>query len=264
MKIFLSSLENAPPGKEDNGMHIVDRLIDQKIKMYWNLMSYYYIRGRSQRLALTIRDNSELVLIDSGAHSFQFGLGKEVNWEDYTREYAAFIKEFDRPNVLGYFEMDIENLIGYDRVLQLRRILESVTDKVIPVWHPLRGINEYEKMCQEYAGRIVAIGGFRGTDIRDDQFIMFLKVARKYGCKVHCLGMTRMEVLDKVPFDFTDSSTWSAQGRFGSIGYGRFKQGKVTRDFSRNHRGQLFVENYKCGIEMQKYYYRLWKRECKD
>ena len=229
--------------------------------MLWNLMSYYYIKKGQEKEAVFIRDNSKLVMIDSGAHSFQFG--KKEDWLKYTQEYADFIKRFDAENVVGYFEMDIENVIGYEKVLELRKVLESVTDKVIPVWHPLRGINDYEKMCSNYAGRVIAIGGFRGTDIKDEQFLMFLKVARKHGCKVHCLGMTRTQVLDRVPFDYADSSSWSLQSPFGTIGFGKDKR-KVTREFSREHRGTVFVENYKHAKKMQEHYYRIWQKECKD
>jgi hypothetical protein len=262
MKIFLSALENAKQAKAEGGKPIAKVLTESGVKMLWNLMSYYYIKGKNEEIANYIRDHSELVIIDSGAHSFQFGVKQD--WEKYTKDYAEFIKRFDRPNVVGYFEMDIENVIGYDKVLYLRSILESVSNKIIPVWHPLRGINEYEKMCKQYAGKLIAIGGFKGTDIKDDQFLMFIKVARKYGCKVHCLGMTRTEVLDRVPFDYTDSSSWSATARHGAIGQARFRVGKVTREFSRTKMGVVFAENYKQGIKMQRHYHRMWQKECKD
>lgn len=263
MKIFLSALECAPKcNQAEGGKEIAEMLIENGIKMHWNLMSYFYIQGSKKKLATLIRDNSEQVLIDSGAHSFQFG--KKVEWIKYTEQYAEWITKFDRDNILGYFEMDIENLVGYAKVLELRKILESATNKIIPVWHPLRGIKDYEKTCEAYAGKVIAIGGFKGTDIKDSQYLSFLKVAKKYGCKVHCLGMTRCEVLDKVPFDFTDSSSWSATARFGKIGHGKFLRGKVTREFSKNHRGVVFMENYKDGIKMQEYYHRKCQKECKD
>lgn len=257
MKIFLSALENAQTSKAESNIPLAKIIVNKGIKMKNNLMSYYYIKGKIP-LAKFIRDNSECVLIDSGAHSFQFG--KKVNWVEYTKKYAEFIKEFDRPNVIGYFEMDIENIIGYNEVLKLRKILESVSNKIIPVWHPERGINDYEKMCKKYHDKIIAIGGFRGTDIKDEQFLMFLKVAKKYNCKVHCLGMTRTEVLDKVPFDFTDSSSWVQQSIHGKIN----SKGKVTKNFSKNNRGKVFLENYLQGMKMQEHYYKKWRKECKD
>lgn len=256
MKIFLSAIENAQEvGK--NAKSIAQTLVEENVKMKYNLMSYFYIRGK-ESLACYIRDNTEEILIDSGAHSFQ--KGKKVDWEKYTREYAEFIRKFDRPNVVGYFEMDVDNIIGYDKVLELRKILENVSNKIIPVWHKNRGIDEFKKMCQEYSGKVVAITGFKNEDIQDHQYLMFLKYAKKYNCKVHCLGMTRKKILDKVPFDYVDSSSWVQSSVFGRID----NKGKVTRETSKNNRGAVFRANYKQGMEMQKYYYNKWRKECKD
>lgn len=254
MKVFLSALENS---STMNGQPIAKYLVDSGIEMKWNLMSYYYIR-KKRDLANYIKAHSEQVLIDSGAHSFQ--KGKKVDWIEYTKEYAEFIRQYDDDKVVGFFEMDVDKVIGYDKVLELRKILERASDKIIPVWHDSRGIAEYKKMCQDYAGKVVAFSGFRGMDIKDHQYLMFLKYAREYGCKVHCLGMTRKDILDKVPFDYTDSSSWVQQSIFGRIG----NKGKVTRDFSKTQREVVFKENYLLGMEMQKKYYQKWRKVCKD
>ena len=42
--------------------------------------------------------------------------------------------------------MDVDNIIGYEKVLELRKILLEATDKIIPVWHKNRGIDEFKKM----------------------------------------------------------------------------------------------------------------------
>lgn len=251
MKIFASAIEN-------NNKWIDDiRKENPNFRMKWNLMSYYYIKGKPMELIEWIRDASDLIMIDSGAHSFQ--KGKKVDWDSYTREYAEFIKKFDRPNVVGYFEMDVDNIIGYDKVLELRKVLESVSDKIIPVWHKNRGVAEYKKMCKDYAGKVVAITGFRNGDIKDDQYIMFLKYAKRYGCKVHCLGMTRKQILDKVPFDYTDSSSWVQDTVYGRIG-----RRKVTMEMSKTNRQVIFAENYKLIMEKQDYYHKKWRKVCQD
>ena len=72
--------------------------------------------------------------------------------------------------------------------------------------------------------------------------------------------MTRRKILDRVPFDYVDSSTWKQQGIYGTIG-GR---GKVTREFSNTRREVLFLENYKEGIRMQNHYYAKWRSVCGD
>lgn len=177
MKVFLSAIENATSSESSNGtINMAEYIVSKGVKMKWNLMSYYYIRQR-KGLAEFIRDNSEEILIDSGAHSFQ--KGTKVDWDLYTQEYANFIKTFDRNNVVGYFEMDVDNIIGYPKVLELRKVLERVSDKIIPVWHKNRKLDEFKKMCQDYSGKIVAITGFKNEDIKDDQYLMFLKYAKK-------------------------------------------------------------------------------------
>lgn len=250
MKVFLSAVENC---SAYNGQKMIYHIYNAVGKMKYNLMSYYYIR-KQKELPEFVRDNSEEILIDSGAHSFQ--KGTKVDWVTYTNEYAEFIKNFDRPNVVGYFEMDVDNIIGYDKVLELRKILERVSKKIIPVWHKNRGIDEYKKMCKDYAGKIVAITGFKNEDIKDDQYLMFLKYAKKYNCKVHCLGMTRKKVLDKVPFDYVDSSSWLQQSLFGRIG----KRGKVTKEFSKNKRHIVFLESYKEYMKLQEHYEQKWAK----
>lgn len=242
MKIFLSALEASPDGQ---------KTIDNA-KLMFNLMSFYFIRGKGRERAFQIRDKSELVLIDSGAHSFQ--KGTKVDWVEYTKQYAQFIREFDNEKVLGYFEMDVDNIIGYDKVLELRRILEQASDKIIPVWHKNRGIADFKQMCQQHAGKIIAITGFKNEDIKDNQYLMFLKYAHQFGCKVHCLGMTRKKVLDKVPFDYVDSSSWKQQAIFG-----RCNGKQVSKSFSKTNREDVMFASYLEGVKMQKYYLNYWR-----
>lgn len=251
MKIFLSSLENGVERATLEKWVTVDG-----VPLNYNLMSYYYLRTK-EPLAEYIRDNSKEVLIDSGAHSFQ--KGKRVDWQEYTRKYAEFIKRFDRPHVIGFFEMDVDNIIGYDRVLQLRKVLESVSSKIIPVWHSNRGIDDYKRMCQRYSGKVVAISGFKNSDIKDEQYLMFVKYARRYNCRVHCLGMTRKDVLNKVPFDYVDSSTWKQHSLYGVVAS---EKRRVSRAYSRTNRADVLKMNYLHGVELQKHYYAKWYNEC--
>lgn len=261
MKIFLSGTES---NDQQGAMgEVLARktppvdLPDASKPLMWNLMSYYYLRsGKLARWSETVRDSSRMVLIDSGAHSFQKGV--HVDWESYTRAYGEWIRTYDRPNVLGYFEMDVDNVLGYERVKRLRRILEEesgVRDKIIPVWHKNRGIAEFKRMCAERAGLVIAITGFKNEDIRDEQYPMFLKEGWKHGCKVHCLGMTRKRVLDSVPFDFVDSSSWVQQAIHGRVG-GRV----VSKAQSRRDRHPVFTASYIEAMRDQLRYWRKWRR----
>ena len=106
MHIFLSAIEGAREPKSDGGKFVADILVARGIRMRYNLVSYFALDKDEKRRAAAyrIRDNSEEMMVDSGAHSFQ--KGKTVSWDAYTDRYIEFIKDYDRPNVVGYFEMD--------------------------------------------------------------------------------------------------------------------------------------------------------------
>lgn len=243
MKVFLSAIEGN---------------VDFKLfPMKYNLMSFYYIQKTNKERIQEIIDNTELVLIDSGAHTFQ--KGKTVDWIEYTKAYAEWIRQNDSDKILGYFEMDIDPAgYEYSFVLELRKILEKFTDKIIPVWHKGRGINDYIEMCKKYSGKIIAITGFKNGDIRDEDYIKFLKTAWKYDCKVHCLGMTRTKILDKVPFDFVDSSSWKQWAIYGSVFKG--KKIKRERDLEKDQVNDIYKFAYLKGMEMQKKYDLKWRK----
>lgn len=82
MKVFLSALETNFERKRILGYF-------SRIKMKWNLVSFFYIRKRPGVFEEILK-RSELVLVDSGAHSFQKGI--KVDWDSYTAEYARFIR----------------------------------------------------------------------------------------------------------------------------------------------------------------------------
>ena len=98
MKIFLSALEHNTSYNDSCWVASLDKL---PFKLKWNLTSYFYARGNTGKAAKAkiIRDNSELMLVDSGAHSIQKGSknSHSIDWEKYTREYAEWIKALTAP-----------------------------------------------------------------------------------------------------------------------------------------------------------------------
>lgn len=201
-------------------------------------MSYYYLKNNNYYKEI-IKKSKE-ILIDSGAHSFQ--KGKKVEWIKYTKEYAEFIKKNDEEKIVGYFEMDIDQAgYSYEKVKEMRKILTNASDKIIPVWHKNRGIEDFKDMCKNtiHKDKIIAITGFQGGDIRDGEYINFVKFAHYYECKVHCLGMTRKKKLDKIPFDYVDSSSWKQKAIYGNAG-----KMKVSREFSKSRRSEILSEYY--------------------
>lgn len=184
----------------------------------FGLASYYYLRDDSQ-LQLIVSKIKESLLIDSGAHSFQHG--KKVDFLEYTKKYADFIRKHTNNNKIeGFFEMDIDNVVGYEKVLEYRKILESVSDKIIPVWHNNRGVDDFVEMCKKYKGKKIAITGFANNDIKDSQYNLFINTAHKYGCKIHILGLTRYELIKDLNLgvnDSVDSSSWRQTAIFGGV-----------------------------------------------
>lgn len=183
----------------------------------YGLISFYYLKNQEQ--LESILKKVKYLLVDSGAHSFQHG--KKVDFDEYTDMYANFIKKnTDNKQIVGFFEMDIDNVIGYEEVLRLRKKLTDVSDKIIPVWHNNRGVNEFIKMCEEFKGRRVAVTGFSNNDIVDSQYNLFINEAHKHNCKIHLLGLTRFELIKDLNlglYDSVDSSTWLQASVFNEI-----------------------------------------------
>ena len=101
--------------------------------------------------------------------------------------------------------------------------------------------------------------GFKNEDIKDEQYLLFLKYAKKYNCKVHCLGMTRLKILNKVPFDFVDSSTWKQAGNYGE--YRQFIKGKIIINKVKGKYKTIELDkmNFEEFKKMQQYYKIKWK-----
>ena len=96
-------------------------------------------------------------LLDSGALPF-FTKGHSktmAEWDRYVDSYIDFINAWD---VHHFFELDIDRIVGLEKVEEFRRRIESKTGKQsIPVWHSNRGWQYFVNMCKEYS--YVSIGG---------------------------------------------------------------------------------------------------------
>lgn len=188
--------------------------IDNAVKNWrpFILESFFYADSEMEKLLPHFGD----FLLDSGAFTFMQSSKTHVVWEDYIERYADFI---NRNNVKKFFELDIDSVVGYDKVLEYRTRLEKLTNKqCIPVWHISRGVKEYIKSCEEYS--YVAIGGIVAKEIKPDKYTIFpslIKQAHKAGAKVHGLGFTALDWLPKCHFDSVDSTAWTTGNRFGFI-----------------------------------------------
>jgi hypothetical protein len=175
------------------------------------LVSYYYAGSKVEKMIPHMGD----FILDSGAFTFMQNQKQKIDWDSYIEKYADFIK---RNDVKKFFELDIDKIVGYEKVCQYRQKLESLTGKrCIPVWHKSRGYKEYCKLCNEYD--YVAIGGLAIKDIKKSQYKYLpklIKEAHKRGAKVHGLGFTDFKWLKKCHFDTVDSASWGIGGKFGT------------------------------------------------
>lgn len=188
------------------------------VKAYhpYALESFCYVNETTELLLPLLGD----FMLDSGAFTFMKGVTDTVNWTDYIEKYAAFV---NKNNIEKFFELDIDSVIGYPKVLDLRHRLEDLTGKApIPVWHLSRGAEEFKKMCEEY--KYVALGGLvgarRGTELDKklrSAFPWFIETAHKHGAKIHGLGFTSLGLLPEYKFDSVDSTSWTAGNRFGFV-----------------------------------------------
>lgn len=194
-------------------------------------------------------------MLDSGAFTFMTSHKGKVDWNDYLRKYADFINKND---VKLFYELDIDSIVGYDKVLEMRKWLEAETGKKpIPVWHKSRGKEEFLKMCDEYG--YVAIGGIVSKEISRQEykyFPWFINEAHKRGAKIHGLGFTNLEGIRKYHFDSVDSTSWTTGNRFGAV-Y-RFN-GRTMEKFDKKEGQRLAdsravaINNFNEWVKFQKY-----------
>ena len=200
------------------GISSVKNTIIPYFKPHYVLESFMYLRSKRQPTLDYINWclQADEFLLDSGAFTFMNKSKKGCDSSDealqeYIDSYVEFINQYD---IKHFFEMDIDCIVGYDKVKEIRKYIEDKTNKkVIPVWHKSRGMEEFHKMCKEY--EYVAVGGIAAKEIKRSEFGLLYElcdIAHSYGCKIHGLGYSPLSVLNErdCPFDTVDSTTWLA------------------------------------------------------
>jgi hypothetical protein len=179
-------------------------------KCKYNLESFWYFKPEQEKYL----KKWKMFLLDSGAFTFMSGTGK-TNFDEYLTKYIEFINKYD---IKYFFELDVDSVVGYEKVKEYRKRLEKETGKkCIPVWHKSRGKYEFLRLCENY--KYIAIGGIVTKEIKPDEykyFSWFIDEAHKRNCKIHGLGFTKTKQLEKTKFDSVDSTTWN-RGRFGDL-----------------------------------------------
>lgn len=217
------------------------------------LQSFYYCDSFTEEIIIP---NCKRFFLDSGAFTFMTGKkGARIDWDEYVQRYAAFII---KNKIDHFFELDIDSVVGYDRVKQLRKTLESTVGKpCVPVWHKSRGKEEYVRMCKEYG--YVAIGGIVSKEIKPEEYKYFpylINTAHKHGAKVHGLGFTSLQGIKKYHFDSVDSTSWTTGNRFGQLymfnGSTVVQRQKAEGVRIANH-DSMALHNFKEWVKFQQY-----------
>lgn len=252
MKLMLAGLDVAQ-------VEHVEDLLD---RCKYVLSSYYYLRKTKNKKVIKVykeRNEQDNFILDSGAFTLMTSK-KNINineeLEQYTEDYIAFIKE---NKVKRYIELDLDSVIGYEKVIKLRQRLESeIGWKSIPVWHISRGIDEFKKHCEEYS--YIAIGGLVEHVPKSAYPLIkeLVRYANYKGVKVHGLGFTNANA-HEYGFYSVDSSSWSIGRRYGQAVFfngNKIQQHKkpentkgASRDLDRNNfiewcKYQRYVERF--------------------
>lgn len=206
-----------------------------KIKPHYLLESFMDLKSKTKKTEEYIQWclSADDFLLDSGAFAFMNKASKTINLTEedinnYVNEYITFINKWD---IKHFFEMDVDCILGYEKVKEIRKYIETSTNKkCIPVWHITRGINEFHKMCQEYD--YVAIGGIASKEIpKKDHYILkeLCDIAHSYGCKIHGLGYLPLQSLNDgtCPFDTVDGTGWQGHMRGQKF---KIEQGKILKE----------------------------------
>lgn len=168
------------------------------------LESFYYVKDWQTECNGLFRD----FMLDSGAYTFCYGSKRSVELSSYLDRYANYVRD---NGISLFFELDVDEIAGFDEVVAMRRRLESfVGRRCIPVWHDNRGHDEWLRMCKEYD--YVAIGGIadRGRASLEPLVPQMVYEAHELGTKVHGLGYARRRSkLEEMGFDSVDSASWT-------------------------------------------------------
>lgn len=248
MRLYLAGLE----GIYKTSVEYLNKEI--KNNNIYILTSFYY----KNSIQFDIENiNKNNLLLDSGAFTF-ISNGINMNIDKYTDEYIDYI---NKNNIEQFFEMDIDTILGYEKVKELRNRIEKRTNKqCIPVWHLNRGIEEFKKHCEEY--KYIAIGGLAAKHIKGKKAMNnikeMIKYANKHNVKVHLLGYSKKDLLEFNSFS-CDSTSWN-QCRFGSLwNYNKeinqpYKQNRdKNKRIKKEHLQEIYLHNIKVWHKYQKY-----------
>ena len=186
------------------------------------MFSYLYHKGWIQKV---LEDYKEMffqlnksgvsIFVDSGAHSIQVkGGGKSAKYEleEYMEEYIKFLKKY-KDVIKTYVELDVEDVIGVEKVNEWYERMLSEGLNPLRVWHPERGLQNWKDETKKFD--YIGIGKF--TQLPLPVLKRMMEIAENNKCKVHGFGCTDPTLIQALPFYTTDSTSWLVGEKFGQI-----------------------------------------------
>lgn len=218
MRLMLASLDL--PG---NNMEMT---VNECLLSKYVLMSYYYIdKNINDKIVRIVKAKNEQgnFLLDSGAFTLFTSNKKQIDFEAYLDKYIEYINTND---IKYFIELDIDAVVGYERVLKMRHRLERETGKkCLPVWHKSRGMQAFKEIVRDYD--YICIGGLGNKEIKKSEYPQVKKMVRyanAHKTKVHGLAFTRKDAY-QYGFYSVDSSAWTGGVRFAQAHV--FKNGQI-------------------------------------
>ncbi|WP_019629632.1 hypothetical protein [Actinomadura atramentaria] len=191
---------------------------------------------------------TESVLLNSGGFSFN------KNEEDYSREqlleiaadYVTYVSD-NLDDLDLFIEFDAARL-GPDWInAQRRQVWDHIApDKLVVVWRAEDGLGELQRLCDTYSN--VAI---TQTALTSEQGAMDItphlpRIVDTTGVRLHGSGITRPEVIERVPFASVSSTSWLSPSHYGDTiiwANGQLKRyPKKYKDRSRTRHRQIFID----------------------
>jgi hypothetical protein len=153
------------------------------------------------------------VLLDSGAFGANKDPGRmdEAGWREYETGYCEFVEDnLDAVDIVTEFDLQ---LLGYDHIKTMRRTFwDGLGPKFMPIWHPVYGMDELERLARRY-DRV----GVPGTALAELSYLggRINTLSRQWDTKFHGIGLTQPEVLRNVHFATAASTSWISPSKFG-------------------------------------------------
>ena len=218
------------------------------------LLSYYYHKTDIKSWIEEANKESKL-FVDSGAFT-AFTKGKEIDVDtyiEYLNKMSPGFTIFAQMDYIRKGPMDDTDAAekSWENYLYMYERLNE-PDKLLPVFHQgepfqaLQNMVEFKKPNGEYMDYI-ALGALVGTGVTIPQKIDFFSKcfnvilgSKNPNIKVHAMGMTSLELLERFPFYSADSTAWIMQGVTGSIftPWGNFDVSDNTKNAKTNLRNQ--------------------------